>query len=219
MRLWIPGLLLSIVVPAALAAQAPLPLKHAARPTTVSITPADLMTRLYIYSDDSLMGRQGGTEYNLKATAYIAAEAQRMGLVPAGENGTWFQDIPLSRTTIDSTSTLSGGGITLAVFDDFLPRPSGGNARSIDGAAGRVRRHLGRSGSPCRRPDRRQARHRRGPGPVGPRSAEWCAHQSTARTVSRGGRDRPDRAGEHSVTVRFPPPASVAQYGARYGQW
>src|SRR4051812_25781739 len=45
--------------PAAPAAE--LPLKHAATPTTAAITPADLMTRLYIYADDSLMGREVGT--------------------------------------------------------------------------------------------------------------------------------------------------------------
>jgi hypothetical protein len=61
--------------------------------TTASITPADLKTRLYIYADDSMLGREAGTIGNYKATAYIAAEAARMGLEPAGDNGTYFQDI------------------------------------------------------------------------------------------------------------------------------
>ncbi|MGH7688539.1 MAG: hypothetical protein ACREN3_02965, partial [Gemmatimonadaceae bacterium] len=34
-----------------------LPLKHAPQPTTAAITAADLMTRLYIFSDDSMQGR------------------------------------------------------------------------------------------------------------------------------------------------------------------
>jgi len=72
-----------------------LPLKHTGKPTTAAITPADLMTRLYIYADDSLMGRQVGTEYNLRATAYIEREVRRLGLVPAGEGGGYFQNIPL----------------------------------------------------------------------------------------------------------------------------
>ena len=62
---------------------ATLPFKHAPARTQAAITPADLMTRLYLYSDDSMMGRLAGSEYNLKATAYIAAEARRMGLQPA----------------------------------------------------------------------------------------------------------------------------------------
>src|SRR5258705_421022 len=52
-----------------------LPLKLAPRPTTAPITSADLMTRLYIFADDSMMGRQVGTEYNLKGTAYIGRAA------------------------------------------------------------------------------------------------------------------------------------------------
>jgi Predicted aminopeptidases len=63
------------------------------RRTVAAITPADLRTRLYIYADDSMMGREAGTIGDMKATAYIAAEAARMGLEPAGDNGTYFQEI------------------------------------------------------------------------------------------------------------------------------
>ena len=63
------------------------------------------MTRLYIYADDSLMGRQVGTEYNLKATAYIEREVRRLGLVPAGEDGGYFQNIPLFTNYTDTAAT------------------------------------------------------------------------------------------------------------------
>ncbi len=56
------------------------------------ITAADLRTRLYIYADDSMMGRETGTIGNMKATSYIAAEVKRMGLEPGGEDGTYFQE-------------------------------------------------------------------------------------------------------------------------------
>jgi hypothetical protein len=61
--------------------------------TGAAITPADLKARLYLYADDSMMGREAGTIGNYKATAYIAAEAARLGLEPAGDNGTYFQNI------------------------------------------------------------------------------------------------------------------------------
>jgi hypothetical protein len=61
--------------------------------TGAAITPADLKSRLYLYADDSMMGREAGTIGNYKATAYIAAEAKRLGLEPAGDNGTYFQNI------------------------------------------------------------------------------------------------------------------------------
>src|SRR5688500_1657163 len=59
-----------------------LPLKRAPQPTTAAITPADLMTRVYVYADDSLMGRQVGSVYNDRATEYIAGELRRLGLEP-----------------------------------------------------------------------------------------------------------------------------------------
>src|SRR5262245_60200512 len=89
------------------AAQNTLPLKHVAAPTKPAITPEDLMTRLYLYADDSMMGREAGTEWNLKATAYIAAQVQRMGLKPAGDSGGYFQNVPLVKRPLDATATVS----------------------------------------------------------------------------------------------------------------
>src|SRR6185437_8219900 len=75
----------------------PLPRKHAPRPTSAEISAADLMTRLYIFADDSMMGRETGTRGHLMSTAYIASELQRLGLQPAGDNGTFFQNVPMIR--------------------------------------------------------------------------------------------------------------------------
>jgi len=109
-----------LLAPAALA-QAPLPLKHPPQRTVPAITAGDLMTRLYILADDSLEGREAGTIGNFKGTEYIAREAKRMGLVPAGDSGTYFQTIPLKTRTFDTTSTFAVGGAALAPFADYLP--------------------------------------------------------------------------------------------------
>ena len=61
--------------------------------TTPAITAADLRTRLYLISDDSLRGRLAGSAGDSVATAYIAAELARDGLAPAGENGGFFQTV------------------------------------------------------------------------------------------------------------------------------
>ena len=45
--------------------------------------------------------RSAGSEYNLKATAYIAAEVKRMGLLPAGDSGSYFQNVPLAKRELD----------------------------------------------------------------------------------------------------------------------
>jgi len=107
---------------ASLAAQttAPLPLKHAPQPTHPAITPGDLETRLYIYADDSLGGRRAGSIGDLKATAYIAAEFKRLRLVPAGDSGTYFQNIPLVTYAFDTAAPLTVGGQRLKLGADFL---------------------------------------------------------------------------------------------------
>jgi hypothetical protein len=56
-----------------------LPLKHAPAPTTAAITAADLMTRLYIFADDSMQGREAGTPGHVRGTEYIVRELKRSG--------------------------------------------------------------------------------------------------------------------------------------------
>src|SRR5213596_555094 len=112
-----------------------LPMKHAPARTQTAITPADLMTRVYLYADDSMMGRMAGSEYNLKATAYIAAEVRRLGLVPAGDSGGYFQNVPFMARTLDSATTILANGATLAAYKDFVVVPFRGVLpRAIDGA-------------------------------------------------------------------------------------
>lgn len=67
------------------------------RPTEAAITANDLRTRLYQFADDSMMGREAGTLGNIMGTDYIAAEFKRLGLIPAGENGTYFQNLEYGR--------------------------------------------------------------------------------------------------------------------------
>ncbi len=98
-----------------------LPIKYSGPPTIAAITAADLMTRLYVFADDSMMGREVGTKYNLMGTVYIEREVRRMGLVPAGDDGGYFQNLPFSSFSIDPSSSLSAAGQPLTAFLDFLP--------------------------------------------------------------------------------------------------
>jgi hypothetical protein len=113
----------------------PLPLKRDPQPTTPAISVADLMTRLYVFADDSMMGREAGTAGHRKGTDYIARELQRLGLRPAGDNGTYFQAVPLIRRAFDTVSTITvEGGPTLRAGVDFVATsggPSGSAPRSI----------------------------------------------------------------------------------------
>jgi peptidase M28-like protein len=101
--------------------------------TSPDITPADLRTRLYAFADDSMQGRKAGTPGNVKATEYLAREAARIGLEPAGDDGGWFQTIPMVVRVLDSTSSVSVGSTTLRPWADIIPRDQGTGARSING--------------------------------------------------------------------------------------
>jgi hypothetical protein len=78
------------------------------------------MTRLYIFADDSMQGREAGTIGNVKGTDYIAGEVKRLGLQPAGENGTYFQTIPLKTRGVDPASSLTVGGAPLAFGQEWV---------------------------------------------------------------------------------------------------
>jgi hypothetical protein len=126
---------LLVALPAALTAQQPsaLPLKHAAQPTTAAISAADLMTRLYIFADDSMQGRETGTVGHLKSTAYIASELKRLGVQPGGDEGSYFQEVPMVRRSFDAASTITVGGTTLRGGTDFIAQTRGA-ILSLNGA-------------------------------------------------------------------------------------
>jgi len=100
-----------------------LPRTHKPEPTTAAIDVRDLMTREYIIADDSMEGRDTGRRGGVKGTNYIAAELARLGLTPAGENGTFFQTVPFVIRSPDSTSTLNAGAQPFTIFTDFLVVP------------------------------------------------------------------------------------------------
>jgi Peptidase family M28 len=99
-----------------------------------AITAADLRTRLYVYADDSMRGRQAGTIDNIRSTAWIAEQVKRIGLQPAGDNGTFFQDVPLSRRALVKNASFTVDGTPYTLWTDFGPYDVGGSAPSIDGA-------------------------------------------------------------------------------------
>jgi len=125
--------LLAGTLPAAATAQqdcpamhaASLPLKYTGGPTVPAITPCDLMTRLYIFSDDSFQGREVGTEAHLRSTAYLERQVRQLGLKPAGDSGTFFQNLPVVLRSLDTTSTVTVGSATYQAGANFVASSSG----------------------------------------------------------------------------------------------
>ncbi len=112
------------------------PRTWAPRPTTGAITADDLRTRLYQFADDSMMGREAGTLGNIMGTDYIAAEFKRLGLIPAGENGTYFQNLDYGRVGYNQERVrLSVRGAALTASTDWAPVAPNTGARVVGNAS------------------------------------------------------------------------------------
>ena len=75
-------------------------------------------------ADDLLEGRATGTRGYDLAARYVAAQLAMLGLQPAGDDGSYYQAVPLLESTLDEgTLTIhpkSGAARPLQVRDDFL---------------------------------------------------------------------------------------------------
>jgi hypothetical protein len=140
--------------PAAGATRGELPLKYAAQPTSAGITEGNLMSRLYVFADDSMQGRAAGTIGNVKGTDYIAAQARQIGLRPSGDGGTYFQTIPLVRRQFDASLAAAVDGAPLTPWRDFAIRDQGPGAPADVHATAVYGGTLGRDSSALIAPDR-----------------------------------------------------------------
>lgn len=80
--------------------------------TSAAISADDLRQRIAALADDAFEGRGPAAEKGEQAADWIAAEMARVGLQPAGENGSWFQTVGMVEQTLDenaSALTFSGG--------------------------------------------------------------------------------------------------------------
>jgi hypothetical protein len=62
-------------------------------------------------ADDALEGRRAGSAGERCAADYVASEMARLGLRPAGTNGTWFQDVPLASALNPHTAGGTGRNV------------------------------------------------------------------------------------------------------------
>ena len=104
----------------------------AAREAAASIDPEKIRAHVRFLASDLLEGRGPGTRGGQLAAEYIATQFALAGARPAGENGTYFQKVPLMavHTEVDKTSfTLvpaNGAPIHLKYGEDYLTKDQTG---------------------------------------------------------------------------------------------
>jgi hypothetical protein len=94
-----------------------------------SITPADIMHRISIIADDSMLGRGTPSRGVQLTAAYVASEFRRAGLRPAGDQGSYLQRFSIIRWIVDPAAS----SVRLAAGTTQASARFGVDARYIDG--------------------------------------------------------------------------------------
>jgi Zn-dependent M28 family amino/carboxypeptidase len=110
----------------------------AAQQAAQKIDPERIRASVKYLADDKLEGRGPGTEGDRMAAKYLADQFASYGVTPAGDNGSWYQKVPLYavRTVPDQTTfqlvPTSGSGsgepLTLKYGADFVTNNQTGAA-------------------------------------------------------------------------------------------
>ncbi|MDQ2753110.1 MAG: hypothetical protein M3R72_08820 [Bacteroidota bacterium] len=87
-------------------------------PALSAIRQGELHDDLFTMASDAMRGRRAGTLDELKAATWEALQAQKAGLKPAGDNGTYFQFFPLQRTTVSKESVMTINNNPLRLWHD-----------------------------------------------------------------------------------------------------
>ena len=84
------------------------------------IREADIKADLFALAGDAMRGREAGTLDEMAASAWVAERAREAGLLPAGDNGTYFQFFPLERFRVSASSTVTLDGTALRMGRDVV---------------------------------------------------------------------------------------------------
>jgi Zn-dependent M28 family amino/carboxypeptidase len=107
------------------AAQAQSNLPAAAQKAMNGIDPEKIRATVKYLSDDALQGRGTGQKGGDMAADWIALQFKNYGLLPAGDSGTYFQDVRFYGVTTDTRTQLafvpkSGAAVTLKFAEDYV---------------------------------------------------------------------------------------------------
>ena len=112
----------ALVTFAACSAPTPTPAPAAvpAGPAEGEITAARIAAHTKILSSDLFEGRAPATRGGDLATTYLATQLALVGVEPGGDNGTYFQQVPIVEATVDRSFSLAVPGRTYKYGDDVV---------------------------------------------------------------------------------------------------
>ncbi len=87
-------------------------------PALSAIKETDLKRDLFELASDEMRGKRAGTQDEHRAAAWVAEQARKAGLEPAGDDGTYFQYFPLRRTVVADNSKISINGKPVKLWEN-----------------------------------------------------------------------------------------------------
>jgi Zn-dependent M28 family amino/carboxypeptidase len=79
-----------------------------------------IKAHIKMLSSDLFEGRAPSTRGGALAAEYLADQLMAMGIEPAGENGTYFQEVPIIESTVERSFAVSVPGRVYKYYDDVV---------------------------------------------------------------------------------------------------
>ncbi len=114
------ALLTSLLIVSCAPAPPPPAAAPPAGPAENEINATSLTAHIRMLSSDLFEGRAPSTRGGRLAEEYLATQMAALGLQPAGDNGTFFQQVPIVEATVERTFALSVPGATYRYFQDVV---------------------------------------------------------------------------------------------------
>ena len=116
----LPAALLTLLFVSCAPAPPPPAAAPPAGPAENEINATSLTAHIRMLSSDLFEGRAPSTRGGRLAEEYLATQMAALGLQPAGDNGTFFQQVPIVEATVERTFALSAPGATYRYFQDIV---------------------------------------------------------------------------------------------------
>src|SRR5919106_5586053 len=93
---------------------------RASGPALNEITDEVIKEHIKVLASDEFEGRAPSTKGGQLAADYLANQLKAIGLEPAGENGTYFQQVPIVESVVNRNFALSVPGRVYRYYDDVV---------------------------------------------------------------------------------------------------